>query len=203
MESLGVTRALVLTMANPLLTTVVGIGFLGEPLTLLDTAGILSVLGGLTLIIAGKGTGTTERHASSRRGLKLVFLASGAWALSAIVMKPPLEALPAMAATALRFPVPGVVLWFTPWTRGTLRAVAASSPAERMRLGAICLLSSLGSLLFSSGIKYAGVAIGNVLAATAPLFALPFEVLVLQQRPSYQTVFGALITVAGIALMNL
>src|SRR5512137_1442875 len=39
MESLGVTRALVLTMANPLLTTVVGIGFLGEPLTLLDTAG--------------------------------------------------------------------------------------------------------------------------------------------------------------------
>jgi drug/metabolite transporter (DMT)-like permease len=203
MDSLGVTRALVLTMANPLLTTVVGVGFLGEPLTLVDTAGILLVVGGLTLIIAGKGEGTAERYGSRRRGVKLVFLASGAWALSAIIMKAPLEALSAIAATALRFPVPGVVLWFTPWTRGTLRAVAASSPAERMRLGAICLLSSLGSLLFSSGIKYAGVAIGNVLAATAPLFALPFEVLVLQQRPSYQTVFGALITVAGIALMNL
>jgi uncharacterized membrane protein len=203
MDSLGVTRALVLSMANPLLTTVVGIGFLGEPLTLLDTAGILLVVAGLTLIVGGKGEGATERRGSRRRGLRLVFLASGAWALSAIIMKAPLQALPATAATALRFPVTGLVLWLTPWTRGTLPAVAASSRAERTRLGVICLLSSVGSLLFCVGIKYGGVAIGNVLAATAPLFTLPFEVVVLKQRPSHQTVYGAVITLAGIALMNL
>lgn len=203
MDSLGVTRALVLGMANPLLTTLVGIGFLGEPLTPLDIAGILLVVAGLTLIVGGKGEGTADRHGSRRRGLRLVLLAAGAWALSAIIMKAPLQALPATAATALRFPVTGLVLWLTPWTRGTLQAVAASSPAERTRLGAICLLSSVGSLLFCVGIKYGGVAIGNVLAATAPLFTLPFEVVVLKRRLSYQTVCGALVTVAGIALMNL
>jgi drug/metabolite transporter (DMT)-like permease len=47
------------------------------------------------------------------------------------------------------------------------------------------------------------VAIGNVLSSTAPLFTLPFEVWVLKQRPSRQTVLGAVITVTGIALMNL
>ncbi len=203
MDHLGVTRALVLSMANPLITTIVGIGFLGEPVTLLDVAGIFLVVGGLALIVAGKGAAPTERRGSQRRGLKLVFGAAGAWALSAIIMKAPLQALSATAATALRFPVAGLVLWCTPWTRGTVQTVKTITAPERTRLGAICLLGSVGSLLFCVGIKYGGVAIGNVLASTAPLFTLPFEVWVLKQRPSRQTVFGAVITVTGIALMNI
>ena len=108
-----------------------------------------------------------------------------------------------MVATTLRFPIAGLVLWCTPWTRGTLQAVVASTPAEKARLGAICLLSALGSTLFVTGIKYGGVAIGNVLSSTAPLFTLPYEVWVLGQRPSRQTVLGAAATVAGIWLMHL
>jgi drug/metabolite transporter (DMT)-like permease len=203
MDHLGVTRALVLSMANPLITTIVGIGFLGEPVTLLDVAGILLVVGGLGLIVTGKGEAATERRGSRRRGLKLVFAAAGLWALSAIIMKAPLQMLSATAATALRFPVAGLVLWCTPLTRGTVQTVQTITPAERTRLGAICALSSVGSLLFCVGIKYGGVAIGNVLSSTAPLFTLPFEVWVLKQRPSRQTVLGAVITVTGIALMNL
>jgi drug/metabolite transporter (DMT)-like permease len=47
------------------------------------------------------------------------------------------------------------------------------------------------------------VVVGNVLASTAPLFTLPFEVWVLGQRPSKETVIGAVVTVAGVGLMNL
>jgi drug/metabolite transporter (DMT)-like permease len=203
MDYLGVTRALVLSMANPLFTTIVGICFLGEPTTFPRLAGILLVVGGLVFIVSGKGEAAAERRGSRRRGLRLVFLASGAWALSAIILKAPLQNMSATVATTLRFPVAGLVLWCTPWTRGTLQAVTASTPAERTRLGAICLLSALGSTLFVTGIKYGGVAIGNVLSSTAPLFTLPYEVWVLGQRPSRQTVLGAVATVAGIWLMNL
>jgi len=202
MDHLGVTRALVLSMANPLLTTLVGIGLLGEPITLPRAAGILLVVGGLVLIIAGKGDGGTERRAT-RRGMRLVFWAAGAWAVSAVILKPPLQVVSVVAASAVRIPMGGLFLWMTPWTRGTLRAIANSTPAERTRLGAICLLSAFGSLLFTSGIKFGGVAIGNVLASTSPLFTLPFEVWVLGQRPSRQTVLGAVVTVAGVGLMNL
>jgi drug/metabolite transporter (DMT)-like permease len=203
LDYLGVTRALVLSMANPLLTTIVGLFFLGEPTTLPRLAGILLVVGGLVFIVVGKGEAVADRRGSRRRGLRLVFLAAGAWALSAIILKAPLQNMSATVATTLRFPVAGLVLWCTPWTRGTLQAVAASTPAERTRLGAICLLSALGSTLFVVGIKYGGVAIGNVLSSTAPLFTLPYEVWVLGQRPSRQTVLGAVATVAGISLMHL
>lgn len=202
MDHLGVTRALILSMANPLLTTLVGMGLLGEPVTLPRATGILLVMGGLVLIIAGKGDGGSERRAT-RRGMRLVFAAAMAWAASAVIMKPALEAASVVAAAAVRIPMGGLFLWLTPWTRGTVDAIAKSRPAERKRLGLICLISAFGSLLFVAGIKFGGVAIGNVLASTSPLFTLPFEVWVLGQRPSRQTVLGAAVTVAGVGLMNL
>lgn len=199
---LGVTRALILAMANPLLTTLVGIGLLGEPVTLPRAAGILLVMGGLMLIIAGKGDRGIERRAT-RRGMQLVFSAAGAWALSAVILKPALEVASVVAASAIRFPMGGLFLWLTPWTRGTLHSIATSTPAERKRLGVVCFLSAFGSLLFATGIKFGGVAIGNVLASTSPLFTLPFDVWVLGHRPSRETVLGAVVTVAGVGLMNL
>ena len=202
MDHLGVTRALILSMVNPLLTTLVGMGLLGEPVTLPRASGILLVMGGLLLIIAGKSEGGSERRAP-RRGMRLVFAAAMAWAASAVIMKPALEAVPVVAAAAVRIPMGGLFLWLTPWTRGTVDAIAASRPAERKRLGLICFITAFGSLLFVAGIKFGGVAIGNVLASTSPLFTLPFEVWVLSQRPSRQTVLGAVVTVAGVGLMNL
>jgi len=202
MDHLGVTRALILSMANPLLTTLVGMGLLGETVTLPRAAGIILVVGGLVLIIAGKGDGGAGRRAT-RRGMRLVFWAAGAWALSAVILKPALQVVSVVAASAVRVPMGGLFLWMTPWTRGTVRAIATSSPAERKRLGAVCFLSGFSSLLFVSGIKFGGVAVGNVLASTSPLFTLPFEVWVFGQQPSRQTVWGAVVTVAGVGLMNL
>ncbi|MBI1999679.1 MAG: DMT family transporter [candidate division NC10 bacterium] len=203
MDHLGVTRALTLSMANPLLTTVVGIGFLGEEATLPRAAGILLVVGGLCLVVSGKGEAGAERRGATRRGVRLVFLAAGVWALSAVILKPALQVVSVVAAAAVRIPLGGFILWLTPWTRGTVQAVRKSTRAERGRLGAICLLSAVGSVLFTSGIKFGGVAVGNVLASTSPLFTLPFEVWVLGQRPSRRTALGAVVTVLGIGLMHL
>jgi drug/metabolite transporter (DMT)-like permease len=202
LQHLGVTRALILSLANPLLTMIVGIGLLGEKVTLPRIIGILLVVGGLALIISGKGEGEVRGRGDARRGLKLVFLAAGAWALAAIIMKPPLEMVSATAAAAVRIPLAGLVMWLTPWTRGALREVAACRPRERASLAAVCVLSAVGSLLFTTGIKFGGVAVGNVLASTSPLFTLPFEVWVLRQRPSAWTVMGAAVTVGGVGLMS-
>lgn len=202
MDHLGVTRALILSLANPLFTTIVGMGLLGEGVTVPRIAGILLIVGGLALIIFGKGEGEGRGHGDMRRGLRLVFLAAGAWAVSAIIMKPPLQAISATAAAAVRIPMAGLAIWLTPWTRGTVRELAKTSRTERWHLIAICVLSAAGSLLFTTGIKYGGVAVGNVLASTSPLFTLPFEVLVFRQRPSAWTIFGAVITVGGVGLLN-
>ena len=203
MDHLGVTRALTLTMINPLLTTVVGVGLLREPVTPPRALGMLLVVGGLALVISGEGEGGGERRGSTRRGLRLVFMAAGAWALSAILMKPAFQAVSVVAAAAVRIPAAGVVLWLTPWTRGVPAALGKTTREERLRLGVICILSAVGSLFWTTGIKYGGVAVGNVLSSTAPLFTLPFEVIVLGRRPSLLTVIGAVVTITGICLMNL
>jgi drug/metabolite transporter (DMT)-like permease len=58
------------------------------------------------------------------------------------------------------------------------------------------------SILYTVGIKYAGVAIGSVLSTTSPLFTIPLEIAVLGRWPTRRTVLGAVTTVCGIALMG-
>ena len=203
MESLGVTRALTLCMAYPLATTVVGIGLLGEPVTPTLAGGIGLVLAGLFLITSGRSDGAVEAPGGAKRGLRLACLAAAAWAVSAVMMKPPLQLVSVMAGTAIRSPMGGLVLWFTPLTRGTFRAVGNCRPSERAALAAICLLSAGSSLLFTLGIKYGGVAVGTVLSSTSPLFTIPFEMLAFGHRPSARTTMGVVATVAGIGLMKL
>ena len=202
MEELGVTRALTLSLLNPLLTTLTGILLYQEPLTLLRLAGIGLVLGGLVLIVSGKGEKDAGAGRASRQGLRLVFLAAGCWALSATIVKPALLEVPVLAGTAIRIPMASLVLWLTPWTRGTLAALRESTRGERWRLAAICGLNVIGSALFTVAIRSGGVAIGNALASTSPLFAIPLEILVLKQRPSGRTIAGAVLTVVGIACLG-
>jgi len=203
MEELGVTRALTLSLLNPLLTTLTGVVIYQEPLTILRLAALGLVIVGLVLIVSGKGEASTTTGRPGRRGLQLVFVAAGCWALSATIVKPALREVPVLAGTALRIPMAGVVMWLSPWTRGTLDAVRKSTPSERWRLGTICLLNALGSILFTVAIRSGGVAIGNALASTSPLFAIPLEIFVLKRRPSTRTVAGAVLTVAGIACLAL
>jgi drug/metabolite transporter (DMT)-like permease len=202
MEDLGVTRALTLALLNPLLTTLTGMALYSEPLTVVRLAGIGLVLGGLGIIVSGKDEDGAATSRRIRRGLRLVCLAAGCWALAATIVKPALLAVPVLAGTALRIPIAGAVLWMTPWTRGTLAAVRESTPPERWKLGAICLLNALGSVLFTVAIRSGGVAIGNALASTSPLFAIPLEILILKKHPSMRTIGGAALTVVGIILLG-
>ncbi|HTU03609.1 MAG TPA: DMT family transporter [Candidatus Sulfotelmatobacter sp.] len=202
MEYLGVTRALTLSMVNPLLTTLVGVGVLGERVSPLATIGILLVVAGLALLVSGK-TESAERRRAVRRGTRMVFVAACCWGSAAILMKPALRVASVVAAAAIRIPIAGIFLCLTPWMRGTLPVLRKITREERTRLAIICALSAGGSLLFTTGIKYGGVAVGNVLASTSPLFALPFEIWVLRQPQSVQTICGALVTVSGIVLLNL
>jgi len=203
-ERLGVTRALTLGIANPLLTTIVGVGFLGEEVTLARVAGICLVVGGLVLVVRGKeGLGSHLEARSLRLGLRLGALAAVAWSVSALIIKAPLREVSALTATAVRLPLGGIVFLLTPWARGAFRALRKSGPRERRQFLTLCVLTALGPWFYCVGIKYAGVAVGTVLAATAPLFSLPLEFYFLGQRPSRWTLFGALVAIAGIALLKL
>jgi drug/metabolite transporter (DMT)-like permease len=50
-------------------------------------------------------------------------------------------------------------------------------------------------------IQMVGAGRSSVLTSTAPMMALPFSMLWLEERPNLWTVGGTLMTVAGIALV--
>jgi drug/metabolite transporter (DMT)-like permease len=202
MQQLGVTRAHTLSMVHPLVTALAGMLLFGEAMTALRGSGILLVVGGIALIVTGKQEGGAESPHRERRGVGLVLLAALAWSVSSLMLKPPLQIVSPVSATAIRSPLVGIVLLCTPWARGTWKAACSVRGRAAGALAVVCLLSAISPVLYTFGIKYGGVAIGSVLSTTAPLFTIPLEVLILGIRPSRRTIVGALITVAGIALMG-
>jgi drug/metabolite transporter (DMT)-like permease len=202
MQILGVTRAHTLSMVHPLMSTVAGIVLFGESMTATRAAGILLVVGGVALIVTGHAEGGGEASRARRRGLWLVLVAAVAWTVGSVMLKPPLQVVSPVTATAIRSPLVGVVLWLTPWARGTWAAVRMTRGREAVALAVICLLSAVSPVMYAFGIKHAGVAIGSVLSTTSPLFTIPLEIVVLGRWPTRRTILGAVTTVVGIALMG-
>ena len=202
MQYLGVTRAHTLSMVHPLMSTIAGIVLYGESMTVTRAAGILLVVGGVALIVTGHTEGGAEASRLRRRGIWLVLAAAVAWTVGSVMLKPPLQVVSPITATAIRSPLVGIVLWCTPWARGTWQAVRMTRGREAIVLAVVCVLSAVSPVMYAFGIKHAGVAIGSVLSTTSPLFTIPLEIAILGRWPTRRTILGALVTVCGIALMG-
>jgi drug/metabolite transporter (DMT)-like permease len=175
--------------------------FLGEVVTSRLLAGAVLTIGGLLLIVSGR----TEINAAPRRlwfGVGAASVAAVAWAISAVLMRPPLEEMDAVTAQAVRLPLAAASLWVTPWARGAVGRLVQSDRSVLARLAVLSALTAVSSVLFVAGLKYAGVAVATVLSSTAPMFAIPLGYLFLGERLSARTILGAVLTVGGIAVLR-
>ena len=200
---LGLARAMTLSMTYPLIATLLAALLVGEPVSASVIAGSALTLSGLALIVIARGR---DGHGDAGRlwpGIGAATLASVAWAVSVIALRPPLAEMDATTAQAVRLPVAGVVLWATPWTRGAVAQIRTSGPRTRWALAVLGLLTAFSSVLFVAGVKYAGVAVATVLSSTAPMFAIPLGMIFLGERMAPAAMVGTAITVAGIALLQL
>jgi drug/metabolite transporter (DMT)-like permease len=198
---LGLARAMTVSMTYPLIATLLAALLVGEPVSASVIAGSALTLGGLALIVIARGR---DGHAGRLwPGIGAATLASVAWAVSVIALRPPLAEMDATTAQAVRLPVAGVVLWATPWTRGAVAQLRTSGPSTRWALAVLGLLTAFSSVLFVAGVKYAGVAVATVLSSTAPMFAIPLGMIFLGERMAPAAVVGTAVTVAGIAVLQL
>lgn len=201
-RSLGLARALTISMTYPLIATILAIAFLGEPMTPQIVGGALLTLGGLALIVFGREQSTTKRDRFGM-GLSAALLASVAWAVAVNVLKGPLRELDATTAQAIRLPMAAAVLWATPWTRGALRKMKISENTTRWELIGLGSLTAISSVMFVAGVKYAGVAMATVLSSTSPLFAFPLGFLVLGERVTTVAILGSVVTITGIIVLQM
>jgi drug/metabolite transporter, DME family len=200
-RTLGLGRAMTIATSYPVLAAGLAAVFLDEPLTVPVVVGTLLTLGGLALIVMTKVDATAD--ARPWIGIGAAALASVAWALSVVLMKAPLREVDPALAQAIRIPLAAALLWSTPWARGALGALRASGRGVLARMAVLSALTAVSSVMFVASIKYAGVTVASVLSSTAPLFAIPLGVVFLGERLPPTAVLGAVVAVAGIAVLRL
>jgi len=201
-RSLGLARALTVSMIYPLITALLAVGLLGERITGRLAAGMVLTMGGLALIVTERGTAPPEATTQSWKGLGAAALAALTWAVSVILMKPALGEVDATTAQAIRLPLAGIVLFAMPRARGAVEQFRRSRGRIQLRVLWVGGLTAVSSLMFVAGLKYAGAALATILSSTSPLFAIPFGLAFLGERLAARTVLGAILTVAGIAVMQ-
>ena len=203
-KHLGLSRAMTISTAGyPMLASVLAFWWFGERITPAVAVGSLVTLGGLALIVSEGGDlaapGPSEAR---RRGLGLALVAALSWAVGAALMKPPVEEIDPLTIQAVRLPFSTLVLWATPWARGTARGLWAQRHVVGRRVAALSVLTALSAITYLAGLKYAGVALGTVLSSVSPLFALPIGLLAFGERVTWRAATGAALAVAGIAILS-
>jgi drug/metabolite transporter (DMT)-like permease len=200
---LGLSRAMTISTAGyPVLASVLALWWFGERITLAEAVGSLVTLGGLALIVSEGGMETEGPSEARRRGLRLAVVAAVAWAIGAAMMKPPVGEIDPLTIQAVRLPLSTLVLWATPWARGTARELWAQRQVVGGRVILLSVLTALSAVTYLAGLKYAGVALGTVLSSASPLFAIPVGFLAFGERVTWRASTGAALAVAGIAILS-
>src|SRR5262245_59931129 len=202
-RDLGLARALTVSMSYPLIAALFAAFFLDEPLTPRLALGSVVTLGGVVLTVVGEVRSSAGVPDRFWIGVGAATLASLAWAVSVVALKPSLGEVDAIQAQAVRLPVAALLLWMTPWSWSVVTVFRRHGSRVLWPLAALGGLTAISSIMFVAGVRYAGVAVATVLSSTALIFAIPLGLIFLKERVPAAAVIGAAITVLGIALLQL
>lgn len=201
-RGLGLARAMTVSMTYPLIGAVLAVPILGEALTVPVVTGSLLTLGGLALVVTAKHEDSANRE-RFWSGVAAATLASLAWAVSVIVLKPSLSEVDSVTAQAIRLPLAAALLWATPWAWGVGKPLRRTGAGARWQIAGLGLLTAVSSVMFVAGVKHAGVAVATVLSSTAPVFAIPLGLFFLGERLAPAAIVGTIVTVVGVAVLQL
>ncbi|MGH7388313.1 MAG: DMT family transporter [Candidatus Rokuibacteriota bacterium] len=198
---LGLARGMSISTTYPLVAAVLAAAFLDEPLTARVAIGALLTLSGVLLIVVRRPEPGLAPEDGWWLGVAGAVIASVAWGVSAVALKPALRDVDAVTAQAVRLPIAGALLFVTPWARGTVSRLRRERTGLRS-LVVLGLLTSVSSVMFVVGLQHAGVAVGSALSATAPMFAIPLGLVFLRERLTAAPIVGSAVTIAGIAVLQ-
>jgi drug/metabolite transporter (DMT)-like permease len=208
---IGVSRAFPIAMIFPLVTYFFSIIFLNEALRITRLIGALLAVIGVSLITreqakqdaASQSLETEVRKSWDKIGVVLAILAAFFWATATVVLQIGLIGVDPIDANLIRVTVGSLFLLPI-----FLIARQRGMPKPTKRASKIVLVAGffgmgIGSLLYVSTVAITGAAVTSVIAASAPLFALPLAIFYLKEKITPLILLGTLCAVLGIWLVIL
>ncbi len=180
--------------------------WLDEPYTWLTVAGAILVMGGIYLIASDQGGKTTPSHrkSASRTGVIVTLLASVIWTAATITLKIGSRGIDPIVVAAIRISVSAVVLTALATAKrnkGALQLRKYGSRSLLLMATAGILTYGIAAVGYVSALQMIGAGKTVLLTTSAPLFALPFSILLLKERPTRAAIVGIIASVAGVCLV--
>jgi drug/metabolite transporter (DMT)-like permease len=208
---IGVSRAFPIAMIFPLITYFFSILFLNEALRITRLVGALLAVIGVSLITREQSKQeeetqipeTDDRKNWDKIGLILALIAALCWATATVILQIGLVGADPIDANLIRITVGSVFLLPI-----FIIARKRGMPKPTKRASKIVLVAGffgmgIGSILYVCTVAITGAAVTSIIAASAPLFALPLAIFYLKEKITPLILLGTMFTVLGIWLVIL
>ncbi|GAB4342503.1 MAG: DMT family transporter [Calditrichia bacterium] len=198
---------LLLSLAPPM-TAILAFFILGETISPLGIAGIVVTIAGVSWVVTEKREEGDDRKRINLRGIIYGLLAALGQAVGLILAKQGLsENLPPILATLIRMSAAALILWPLSLTsrrvKNPFRMLKSDLTALRLLLTGVFFGPFVGVTLSLVSVKYTDTGIAATLMSTVPVIMLPLVVWLEKERLTWRAVWGAVVTVAGVALLFL
>ncbi|MEO0475420.1 MAG: DMT family transporter [Planctomycetota bacterium] len=217
LNRMGARRLLLLFTINPVITVLIAWALMSEPLSFLQVIGIALTCGGVAWVIAERNTKQADGHVDLLGvlyGVGAATCQASGYLMSRHILKPPdgSEAEMTSAASAWLRLLAGsmFLIAFLPMDKllkdpGGLDHHHPNHPSKAqarfMFIAALLLGTVMGIWLMQISAKHADKAgVAATLLSTSPLFVLPIVAL-LGEHLSKRAVLGAMVTIAGVAML--
>jgi len=198
MNVLGVSRAVIIVMFQPVLTMFLAHLLLGRPITPGLVAGAVSITLAVTLVVSDDASNGKIRW----KGVLLVVLAGLLWTLAVITTDWLVESASAFSVSGLRITFGALAA--LPFIKPVLRDVRKLRPSGwTMVFSATILGTVLGQYIFTLALKFAGSSIAPPVTESSPIMASIMAVVFLKERFTGRLAMALILTATGILLIGL
>jgi drug/metabolite transporter (DMT)-like permease len=209
---IGVSRAFPIAMTFPIITYFMSIFFLQEPLLLTRLVGVVLAILGISIITREQAIQeskaieiNTKQSVSGwdKLGVALAIGAALFWSTATVVLQIGLIGADPIDSNLIRITIGSLFLLPI-----FLFARKRGMPLPTKRATKLVLIAAffgmgIGSILYVNAVFFTGAAVTSVIAATAPLFALPFTIIFLKEKITPLILIGTILSIIGVWLVVL
>jgi len=188
------------------LAVLASIVLLREPFTWVTLTGAALVVLGIYLMTAmeKKDTGRSGRNPVDRKGIFILLISIFAWTAATLMLKIGVIGLDPIVAAGLRISASAIVLTLIYLERrgkGREKSKIYHAKDLGVILAAGILTYGIAAVGYIAAIQRIGAGKTVLITAVAPLFALPFSILILKERPTRHAITGIFLSVVGVGLV--